>query len=204
MGILRPTPHRARVSRGGVGAGGQIRSIDVVNGGDKEARDARNAAVHTCAGAALHSAGGSRSGAVPAAAPILRRAGSSRRRARLRRRRWPRRRRPGRPVRPSSSAAGEALRLIHAVRAVAEAAARPRQARVPSRVVYLCCKRSERCSLLLIVIRVCFSTMVCAGRSGRARPPTRGVYPRTRWDLPAPSPPRCSSRNRPPGTRPSP
>jgi len=41
-----------------------------------------------------------------------------------------------------------------------------------------------------------------AERSGHARPPTRGACPPTRWDPPAPSPRRCSSRNHPPGRRP--
>jgi hypothetical protein len=53
-------------------AGGQIRSIDLVNTDDKEAREVRNAAVHTCVGADLFPAAGYRSGTTSAAAPILR------------------------------------------------------------------------------------------------------------------------------------
>ena len=109
----------------------------------REARVAtRHAAGHNCSGAGGPSSAGdgSSSGTDPDAAPLLRREGSAHGRARLRRwrRRRPRccrRRRSGRrsrrPVRPSSSyPAGKALRRLHSLRAVSEAAAWPRQARV--------------------------------------------------------------------------
>lgn len=94
----------------------------------------RDAAGHNCS-AALSSAESS-SGTSQDAAPLLRREARAHGRARLRlwRSRYRRRRsgrRSGRPVRPSSSShAGKALRLLHSLRAVPEAAAWPRQARV--------------------------------------------------------------------------
>lgn len=96
----------------------------------------RDAAGHNCS-AALSSAESS-SGTSPDAAPLLRREARAHGRARLRlwrsrcRRRRRSGRRSGRPVRPSSSSspARKALSVLHSLRAVPEAAAWPRQARV--------------------------------------------------------------------------